>query len=65
MKLFACYLVLLDAGKKQLEELLSGTFHEIRDRVRLVDETTIKRLLNLKKEIRDIESRLGITLPAP
>jgi hypothetical protein len=59
------YLVLLDAGKKQLDELLSGTFHEIRDRVRLVDETTITRLLNLKKEIRDIESRLGITLPAP
>jgi predicted RNA-binding protein len=59
------YLVLLDAGKKQLEELLSGTFHEIRDKVRLVDETTIKRLLNLKKEIRDIESRLGITLPSP
>ncbi len=59
------YLVLLDAGKKQLDELLSGTFHEIRDRVRVVDETTIKRLLNLKKEIRDIESQLGITLPAP
>jgi predicted RNA-binding protein len=58
------YLVLIDAGKNQLEELLSGTFHEIRDRVRLVDETTIKRLLNLKKEIRAIESRLGITLPA-
>jgi EVE domain len=59
------YLVLLDTGKKQLDELLSGTFHEIRDRVRLVDETTITRLLSLKKEIRDIESRLGITLPAP
>jgi hypothetical protein len=27
------YLVLHDASKKQLEELLSGTFHEIQDRV--------------------------------
>lgn len=59
------YLVLLDADKKQLDELLSGTFHEIRDRVRVLNEATVKRLIDLKKEIRDIESRLGITLPAP
>lgn len=59
------YLVLPDADRKQLDELLSGTFHEIRDRVRAVDEATVRRLMNLKKEIRDIESRLGITLPAP
>ena len=59
------YLVLLDADKKHLDELLSGTFHEIRDKVRAVDEATVRRLMNLKKEIRDIESRLGITLPAP
>lgn len=59
------YLVILDADKKQLDELLSGTFHEIRDKVRVVDEATVRRLMTLKKEIRDIESRLGITLPAP
>ncbi|HEY7316256.1 MAG TPA: EVE domain-containing protein [Candidatus Binatia bacterium] len=59
------YLVLLDSSKKQLDELLSGTFHEIRDRVRVIDEATVRRLVNLKKEIREIESRLGLTLPAP
>ena len=59
------YLVILDAGRKQLDDLLSGTFHEIRDRIRVLDEATVNRLMNLKKEIRDIESRLGITLPAP
>ncbi len=59
------YVVLLDADKKRLDELLSGTFHEIRDKVRVVNESTVRRLMNLKKEIRDIESRLGITLPAP
>ena len=59
------YLVLLDSSKKQLDELLSGTFHEIRDRLRIIDEATVKRLVNLKKEIREIESRLGLTLPAP
>jgi hypothetical protein len=59
------YLVLSDSSKKQLDELLSGTFHEIRDRVRVIDEATVKRLVNLKKEIREIESRLGLTLPAP
>jgi len=59
------YLVLLDAGKKQLDELLSGTFHEIRDKLRIIDDATVKRLMTLKREIREIESRLGITLPAP
>ena len=59
------YLVLLDANKKQLDELLSGTFHEIQDKLRVVDNATVRRLANLKKEIRDIESRLGIALPAP
>jgi len=59
------YLVLLDAGDKQLDELLAGTFHEIRDKVKVLDDATVKRLMNLKKEIRDIESRLGLTLPAP
>jgi len=59
------YLVLLDTDKKQLDELLSGTFHEIQDKLRVVDDATVRRLANLKKEIRDIESRLGIALPAP
>ncbi len=59
------YLVLLDSGKKQLDELLLGTFHEIRDRIRVLDDVTVKRLMNLKKQIREIESRLGLTLPAP
>ncbi len=59
------YLVLLDAGKKQLDELLSGTFHEIQDKLRIIDDATVKRLMTLKREIREIESRLGITLPAP
>ena len=59
------YLVLLDLGKNQLDDLLSGTFHEIRDRLRLLDHPTVKRLVDLKKEIRDIESRFGLTLPAP
>ena len=35
------YVGLLDTGKKQLDELLSGTFHEIRDRVRVLDEATL------------------------
>ena len=59
------YVVLVDASEKQLDDLLSGTFHEIRDRIRMLDEATVKRLMNLKREVRDIESRLGITLPAP
>jgi hypothetical protein len=59
------HLVLPDPDKRQLGELLSGTFHEIRDRVRTVDEATVRRLTALKKEIRAIESHLGITLPAP
>lgn len=59
------YLVVRHADMRQLNELLSGTFHEIRDKIHIVDEATIRRLAELKREVREIEARLGIALPSP
>lgn len=41
-------------------QLLSGTFHEIRGRVRFVDCLQVKELLARKKGYRDLEKELGI-----
>jgi len=41
-------------------QLLSGTFHEIRGRVRFVDCFQVKELLARKKGYRDLEKELGI-----
>ena len=40
--------------------LLSGTFHEIRDRLKFVDCLQVKELLARKKGYRDLEKELGI-----
>lgn len=41
-------------------QLLSGTFHEIRSRVRFIDCLQVKELLARKKGYRDLEKELGI-----
>lgn len=47
-----------DMGK--YEELISGTFHEIRNRVRFIDVSVIKELLEKKRTYVDMERTLGI-----
>jgi len=42
------------------ESLLAGTFHEIRDKVRLVELARIRELYRLKKEWKSLERSLGI-----
>jgi len=41
-------------------QLLSGSFHEIRDRLKFVDCLQVKELLARKKGYRDLEKELGI-----
>jgi hypothetical protein len=41
--------------------LLSGTFHEIQPKVKLIGLGQIDGLFKLKKAYRDFESRLGIS----
>ena len=47
-----------DIGKAQ--QLLSGTFHEIRDKIRVIETEKIKILYQKKKEYKDFESQLGL-----
>jgi hypothetical protein len=48
-----------DVAKAQ--ELLSGTFHEIRGKIRIIEAEKINELFKLKKAYRDFESQLGIS----
>lgn len=46
--------------KAKYEELLSGTFHEVADRMRFIDVRAIKELLKKKRNYKDMEKGLGI-----
>ncbi|MBM3925037.1 MAG: EVE domain-containing protein [SAR202 cluster bacterium] len=43
-------------------ELLSGTFHEIRDQLRFIDIKKVEKLFELKQQIKSLESEIGIAL---
>jgi len=58
------YLVVREADTARIEELLSGTFHEIKGRLQIIDQETVRRLGDLKREVRRLEARLGLALPA-
>jgi len=45
---------------KKAKELLAGTFHEIRRKVKLVEAGKIDELFRRKKAYRDFEAELGI-----
>jgi len=54
------FLTLSDKDEPKAVSLLSGTFHEIRDKVRLVKLEDVRKLYELKREWKDFESGLGI-----
>ncbi|MEW6374746.1 MAG: EVE domain-containing protein [Thermodesulfobacteriota bacterium] len=47
-----------DKGKYQ--ELLSGTFHEVSDHMRFIEVTSVKELLDKKRDYKGMEQALGI-----
>ncbi|MFQ5860285.1 MAG: hypothetical protein ACE5IG_01885 [Dehalococcoidia bacterium] len=57
------YLVARGVDKAKIEELLSGTFHEIKSKLHVVDQETVRRLAELKHEVRQLEAQLELTLP--
>lgn len=57
------YLVIRSVSKPHIEQLLSGAFHEISGRLHVVEEETVRRLVGLKRDIRELEAQLGLTLP--
>ena len=57
------YLVIRSVSKPKIDELLSGAFHEISGRLHVVEEGIVRRLVELKRDIRELETHLGLTLP--
>jgi len=57
------YLVARKEDRPKVEELLSGTFHEIKGKLVVVEEETVRRLIQLKRELRTLEARMGLALP--
>ena len=54
------FLVTTERHKAEAEALLSGMFHEIRSRIRIIDVTEIIELHGRKKKYKEFEERLGI-----
>jgi hypothetical protein len=54
------FLVASLADKPKYQELLSGTFHEVADRMRFVDIRLVRELLEKKRTYREMERMLGI-----
>jgi predicted RNA-binding protein len=54
------FLVAAASDEAQFNTLISGTFHEIRERIRFIDITKVEDLYSRKKAYRQLEGSLGI-----
>lgn len=54
------FLITTEKNAMKVHKLLAGTFHEIRDKLRIVEVEKINELFKLKKAYKDLETRLGI-----
>jgi len=55
------FLVVAEEDIRKANELLSGTFHEIQTKVRIIEVKKIDELFKRKRAYRDFEMELGIT----
>jgi len=54
------FLVATMAERRKYQELISGTFHEVADQMRLIDVALVKELLEKKRNYKEMERALGI-----
>lgn len=54
------FLVATINDKSKYQELLAGTFHEVADQIRFIDIASVKKLLEKKRDYKDMERALGI-----
>jgi len=54
------FLVATASEKTKFESLISGTFHEVRERVRFIEITKLEDLYSRKRAYRQLEDTLGI-----
>jgi len=55
------FLVVVESDACKARELLTGTFHEIRDKIKLIEVEKIDELFRRKKAYRAFEAELGIS----
>jgi predicted RNA-binding protein len=44
----------------KIRQLLAGTFHEVNDKIKIVEPCRVEELFKLKKAYRDLEAQIGI-----
>ncbi|MFQ5814452.1 MAG: hypothetical protein ACE5I2_14840 [Anaerolineae bacterium] len=54
------FLVAQEQDREKVSKLLSGTFHEIGARLQFIDVERFQTLLEHKREVRNLESQLGL-----
>jgi predicted RNA-binding protein len=54
------FLIVTEKDVARANELLTGTFHEIRDKIRIIEVEKINELFKYKKAYKDFETQLGI-----
>lgn len=54
------FLVATMGEKSKYQELISGTFHEVGNYMRFIDITSVKELLQKKRDYKQLEQALGI-----
>jgi hypothetical protein len=54
------FLVANKQHRKDADRLLSGLFHEIRDRLKFIETEKVDELLRQKRGVHDLEAELGI-----
>lgn len=57
------YLVAREVDKPTIEQLVTGTYHEIQDKLHIIDLETVGRLSLLKRQVRSLEAQLGLAAP--
>lgn len=55
------FLIVTEKDLGKASELLTGTFHEIKEKIRVIEAGKINELFKLKKAYRDFEKQLGIS----
>ncbi|MEM1944247.1 MAG: hypothetical protein QW756_02150 [Nitrososphaerota archaeon] len=55
------YIAVTDEDKPKANELLSGTFHEIREEIKVILIHQVTQLYKMKKDYKDLERNLGIS----
>jgi len=55
------FIILTEKDVAKVQKLLTGTFHEIQGKIKLIDVEKIKKLFELKRAYKEFEQQIGIS----